>query len=89
MTGFIEDATIYFAGRVGIGTSTPTTPEVYSRLAVSGSDTTAVYASVIGATAGQAGLVLNRTGRPPRWVAYVRRAADGYNFTAELWWLPS
>jgi hypothetical protein len=75
--GFIKDATSYFAGRVGIGTSTPTTPEVYSRLAVSGSDTTAVYASVINTAAGQAGLVLNRTGTTPaRWVAYVPAAAD-------------
>lgn len=73
--GFYGDDRIfaeYSTGAVGIGTSTPTVTETYSRLTVSGSNATAHYAAVINTGAGQVGLGLNRTGTTPsRWLMYI------------------
>jgi hypothetical protein len=60
----------YGGGKVGIGTGTPGVTEPYDRLSVEGNNALAVGASIINTGAGQAALVLRRTGTVPSRMAW-------------------
>ena len=70
--GALEAMRITRAGNVGIGTATPTANEATSRLTVSASDAVGVLGRVENTGAGNAGLIVARTGATPsRWNLYT------------------
>jgi hypothetical protein len=74
-------SSIFDNGNVGIGTNAPNANNGFNRLTVAASDPTALAVGIENAGAGQAGLILQRTGSiPARWYQYVPAGSTDLRF---------